>query len=147
MSRKSILTLIFLAALCLCPMKAKASGTGAVAIGSATIDTEKVNVTVSASDLPDSDDGKFYLFAEKVYQTGPAGAPVASPVRREGLRARQRAYARKPESRHCPRPVRFGRVLSDYQPHRPDFQGSGAGDEGRKTVQIETSAKQIVQRD
>lgn len=78
MSRKSILVLIFLAALCLCPMKAKASGTGAVAIGSATINTEKVNVTVSASDLPDSDDGKFYLFAEKVYQTGPAGAPVAS---------------------------------------------------------------------
>lgn len=56
---------------------AKAEGTGAVSIGSVTISGEKVLVTASTSDNPASDDGKYYLFAEKVYQTGPAGAPVA----------------------------------------------------------------------
>lgn len=54
-----------------------AEGTGAVSIGSVTISGENVVVTASASELPASDDGVYYLFAEKVYQTTPAGAPVA----------------------------------------------------------------------
>lgn len=57
---------------------AKAAGLGQVNVGSAQIAGEKVIVTASAPELPDSDDGKFYLFAEKVYQPGPAGSPVAS---------------------------------------------------------------------
>ena len=60
---------------------ANAAGTGAVAITSATISGSSVNITVAASDLPDSDDGVFYLYAEKVYQNGPAGAAVgAAPM-------------------------------------------------------------------
>ncbi|MCR4758406.1 MAG: hypothetical protein K5792_11445 [Butyrivibrio sp.] len=55
-----------------------AAGTGAVSIGSVSIAGENVVVTVSASDIPASDDGKYYLFAEKVYQGTVAGAPVAS---------------------------------------------------------------------
>ena len=55
-----------------------AEGTGAVFLGSAAISGENVVVTASASELPASDDGRFYLFAEKPYQTGPAGSPVAS---------------------------------------------------------------------
>lgn len=58
--------------------RAQAAGTGAVNINSVTIGGDSVNVNVSASDLPDSDDGQYYLFAEKVYQGGPAGNPVAS---------------------------------------------------------------------
>ena len=57
---------------------ARAEGTGSVSIGSATIAGEKVVVKASVAEMPQSDDGKLYLFAEKVYQTGPAGAPVAS---------------------------------------------------------------------
>ena len=56
----------------------KAAGTGAVAISSATIHGGSVNIVVSASDLPDSDDGVYYLYAEKVYQNGPAGAALAA---------------------------------------------------------------------
>ena len=59
-------------------LKAHAEGLGAVSINSAVIAGENVVVNVSASDLPASDDGKFYLFAEKPYQTAPAGSPVAS---------------------------------------------------------------------
>ncbi|SEG12026.1 hypothetical protein SAMN02910276_01939 [Butyrivibrio sp. Su6] len=55
-----------------------AQGVGAVSIGSATINGSNVNISVSASDLPDSDDGKFYLFSEKPYQGTVAGAPIAS---------------------------------------------------------------------
>ncbi|MBQ6416263.1 MAG: hypothetical protein IJJ65_08450 [Butyrivibrio sp.] len=55
-----------------------AQGVGAVSIGSATINGGNVNISVSASDLPDSDDGKFYLFSEKPYQATVAGAPIAS---------------------------------------------------------------------
>ncbi len=54
-----------------------AAGLGAVSINSATIAGENVVVNVSASDLPSSDDGMFYLFAEKPYQVSPAGSPVA----------------------------------------------------------------------
>ncbi len=60
------------------PVSATAAGDGAVFVNSAVVAGENVIVSVSASDLPDSDDGNFYLFAEKVYQEGPAGAPLAS---------------------------------------------------------------------
>ena len=55
-----------------------AAGLGAVSINSATIAGENVVVNISASDLPSSDDGVYYLFAEKPYQTAPAGNPVAT---------------------------------------------------------------------
>lgn len=54
-----------------------ASGTGSVSISSAAISGENVIINISASDLPDSDDGKYYVFAEKPYQTSIGGAPVA----------------------------------------------------------------------
>ncbi len=60
------------------PVTAHAAGLGAVTIGSATISGDKVVVTVGASDLPDSDDGVYYLFAEKTYQGSPAGDPIAT---------------------------------------------------------------------
>ena len=60
------------------PVKAEAAGNGAVTINSVSISGENVIVNVSASDLPDSDDGAFYLFAEKPYQGAPSGAPIAS---------------------------------------------------------------------
>ena len=58
-------------------VESKASGTGAVSINSVTISGENVVINTSASDLPSSDDGQYYLFAEKPYQGAPAGAPVA----------------------------------------------------------------------
>ena len=69
---------VVLSAFSKCGVNSQAAGTGAVSIGSASIAGSNVVVNVSASDLPSSDDGQFYLFAEKVYQAGPAGAPVAS---------------------------------------------------------------------
>ncbi|MDC7293747.1 MULTISPECIES: DUF5722 domain-containing protein [unclassified Butyrivibrio] len=65
------------AGVCWGGIEVQAEGNGAVSIGSATISGENVIVTAVTSDNPASDDGKYYLFAEKVYQTGPAGAPVA----------------------------------------------------------------------
>jgi hypothetical protein len=59
------------------PFTSKAEGLGAVSINSVTIAGDSVVVNVSASDLPASDDGQFYLFAEKPYQGAPAGAPIA----------------------------------------------------------------------
>jgi len=59
-------------------IKARAEGLGAVSINSAIITGENVVANISASELPSSDDGRFYLFAEKPYQTAPAGSPVAS---------------------------------------------------------------------
>lgn len=60
------------------PVYAKATGIGAVTISSVKINGSNVVINVSAQDLPDSDDGVFYLYAEKVYQNGPEGAPVAA---------------------------------------------------------------------
>ncbi len=60
------------------PVTAKAAGTGAVAINSVTIGGSNVNIVASAADLPDSDDGVYYLYAEKVYQNGPSGNAIAS---------------------------------------------------------------------
>ncbi|SFC93112.1 DUF5722 domain-containing protein [Butyrivibrio sp. YAB3001] len=59
-------------------ISAKAAGTGAVSITGAVIEGANVKVSVSASDFPDSDDGTFYLYAEKVYQIGPSGSAIAS---------------------------------------------------------------------
>ncbi len=56
----------------------KAAGTGYVSVNSAAIAGGNVVVTVSASDIPDSDDGIYYLYAEKTYQDSPSGAPVAT---------------------------------------------------------------------
>ena len=59
-------------------MCAKAAGTGAVYITAASISGGNVVVSLSASDLPDSDDGVYYLYALKTYQDSPVGEPVAS---------------------------------------------------------------------
>ncbi len=55
-----------------------AAGLGACALTSATIAGSNVVVTLTSSDLPSSDDGVYYLFAEKVYDAGPNGTPVAT---------------------------------------------------------------------
>ncbi len=71
-------TVVVLSVFSMISLRTEAAGTGAVSIGSATISGQNVVVTVSASELPASDDGIFYLFTEKVYQTAPAGTPAAS---------------------------------------------------------------------
>ncbi|MBR4530399.1 MAG: hypothetical protein IKO80_08985 [Lachnospiraceae bacterium] len=53
-------------------------GIGSVAILSATIGGDNVVINAVASEMPASDDGQFHLFAERVYQIDPAGAPIAS---------------------------------------------------------------------
>ncbi|MCR5503473.1 MAG: hypothetical protein K6F53_10725 [Lachnospiraceae bacterium] len=60
------------------PVSANAAGLGVVAVNSALIAGSNVVVNVSCSDFPASDDNIFYLFAEKVYQNSPSGAPVGS---------------------------------------------------------------------
>lgn len=60
------------------PAVVHAAGTGAVAINSVTIGGSNVNIVASATDLPSSDDGVYYLYAEKVYQNGPSGNAVAT---------------------------------------------------------------------
>ncbi len=64
--------------LILSPVEARAAGTGYVAITSAMISGGNVVVTATASDIPDSDNGLYYLYAEKTYQDMPSGEPVAS---------------------------------------------------------------------
>ncbi len=54
-----------------------AAGTGSVNIDSVTISGGNVLVNVSSSELPASDDGLYYLFAEKPYQDSPIGNAVA----------------------------------------------------------------------
>ena len=71
-------TALVLSAFSLNSVRAEAAGTGAVTINSVSISGENVVVNVSASDLPSSDDGVYYLFAEKPYQGAPAGNPIAS---------------------------------------------------------------------
>ena len=57
---------------------AKASGSGACTLTSALISGSNVIVQLSASDLPDSDDGNYYLFAEKMYDRSFSGSVVAT---------------------------------------------------------------------
>ena len=59
-------------------ISSKAAGTGVVSITSATISEGNVVVIAAASDLPDSDDGIYYLYAEKTYQDTPTGNLVAT---------------------------------------------------------------------
>ncbi len=56
----------------------QAAGTGKVAIDIAQIGGNGVIVNGHADEMPDSDDRVFYLFAERMYQKGPSGDPVAS---------------------------------------------------------------------
>ncbi len=74
LSVSAVLTLFVSGAM---PLQARAEGIGAVNINSVSIAGQNVVINVSASDLPSSDDGQFYLFAEKPYQGAPAGAPIA----------------------------------------------------------------------
>ncbi len=52
-----------------------------VSINSCTIQGDQVVVNVSASSLPSSDDGKYYLYSDEVYQDGTVGTIVASTDR------------------------------------------------------------------
>lgn len=70
----SLVTFVFL----FNSVDSNAAGTGYVSISSATISGGNVVVTASAADLPDSDDGLYYLYAEKTYQDTPSGAAVAT---------------------------------------------------------------------
>ncbi|MCR4901278.1 MAG: hypothetical protein K6A23_00350 [Butyrivibrio sp.] len=54
-----------------------------VTFNSVTIQGENVVANVSCSSLPSSDDGKFYLYADQVYQDGCTGEIVASADRAE----------------------------------------------------------------
>jgi hypothetical protein len=78
LSKAALVAAIFLSVFSFTTLKANAEGLGAVSINSVSIAGENVVVKVSASDLPASDDGTFYLFAEKPYQGSPQGAPIAS---------------------------------------------------------------------
>ena len=59
-------------------LSVKASGSGAVYINSVSIVGANVQISVTVTDFPDSDDGVLYVYGEKTYQDSPAGAPVAS---------------------------------------------------------------------
>ena len=50
----------------------------AVSIDSCTISGDSVVVNVSTSNVPGSDDGKYYLYADEVYQDGVTGEVVAT---------------------------------------------------------------------
>ncbi len=52
-----------------------------VSINSCTISGSNVVVSVSSSTLPASDDGKYYLYADEVYQDGTVGKVVATTDR------------------------------------------------------------------
>ena len=78
----SLVTLVFL----FYSFDSRAAGTGIVSITSATISGDNVLVTAAASDIPDSDDGVYYLYAEKTYQDMPAGNVVATaPIGAEAV--------------------------------------------------------------
>lgn len=78
LSKAVLVAAIFLSVFSCASLKVRAEGLGAVSINSVSIAGENVVVKVKATDLPSSDDGTFYLFAEKPYQTSPQGAPIAS---------------------------------------------------------------------
>lgn len=58
------------------PLKAEAAGRP-VAITSCLISGTDVVCEISASSVPASDDGKFYIYADEVYLDGPTGSVVA----------------------------------------------------------------------
>ena len=49
-----------------------------VSITSCLISGANVNCQISASSVPSSDDGKYYIYADEVYQDGPTGKVVAT---------------------------------------------------------------------
>ncbi len=49
-----------------------------VSINSCLISGTNVNCQISASSVPSSDDGKYYIYADEVYQDGPTGKVVAT---------------------------------------------------------------------
>lgn len=59
------------------PLHAKASGRP-VSISSCLISGEEVVCHLKASSVPSSDDGKYYVYADEVYEDGPIGSIVAS---------------------------------------------------------------------
>ena len=59
------------------PLQVKAEGRP-VAIDSCQISGTDVICQISAGSVPSSDDGKFYVYADEVYQDGPTGSIVAS---------------------------------------------------------------------
>lgn len=61
----------------LLPLQAGAEGRP-VAIESCQISGTDVVCRISAGSIPSSDDGKFYVYADEVYQDGPTGSIVAS---------------------------------------------------------------------
>ena len=63
-------------------LQAEAAG-NPTTINTCMIDAKgaNVNVTASTAALPASDDGNFYLFAEKIYENALTGAPVASAAK------------------------------------------------------------------
>lgn len=59
------------------PLHAEASGRP-VSISSCLISGEEVVCHLKASSVPSSDDGKYYVYADEVYEDGPIGSIVAS---------------------------------------------------------------------
>ncbi|MDE7231539.1 MAG: hypothetical protein K2N37_00470, partial [Lachnospiraceae bacterium] len=49
-----------------------------VSISSCQISGGNVSCTLTSSSVPASDDGKYYIYADEVYQDGPVGTVVAS---------------------------------------------------------------------
>lgn len=60
-----------------CPLKAEAAGRPA-AISSCLISGSEVVCQIDAGSVPYSDDGKYYIYADEVYEDGPTGDVVAT---------------------------------------------------------------------
>ncbi|MDE6974455.1 MAG: hypothetical protein K2P38_15420 [Lachnospiraceae bacterium] len=60
-----------------CPLKAEAAGRPA-AISSCLISGSEVVCQINAGSVPYSDDGKYYIYADEVYEDGPTGDVVAT---------------------------------------------------------------------
>ena len=74
----AVILTIVVAIVFMTPAKIPARAAGGVAITSAQIEGSNVVVKAQASSVPSSDDGIYYLFALKMYETSPTGSPVAS---------------------------------------------------------------------
>ena len=61
----------------LCGKSVQAAGRP-VSISSCQIAGGNVNCTLTASSVPAGDDGKYYIYADEVFQDGPVGTVVAS---------------------------------------------------------------------
>lgn len=65
------------ASVILCGSRAQAAGRP-VKVSSCQIAGGNVNCTLTASSVPSGDDGKYYIYADEVYQDGPVGTMVAA---------------------------------------------------------------------